>query len=88
MNLTVEIPDDLAGRHSAAGGDLSRRALEALALEEYKSGNLTETEMQRLLGFSTRYRLDRFLKAHGVLIDDYTIEDLHREVETLQRLGF
>ena len=41
MNLTVEIPDDLAGRLNAAGGDLSRRALEALALEEYKSGHIT-----------------------------------------------
>ena len=37
MNLTVEIPVDLAGRLNAAGGDLSRRALEALGLEEYKS---------------------------------------------------
>ena len=33
MNLTVHIPDDLASRLSAAGGDLSRRALEALAAE-------------------------------------------------------
>jgi hypothetical protein len=88
MNLTVEIPDELAGRLNAADGDLSRRALEALALEEYKSGHLTEDELRRLLGFGTRYRLDGFLKAHGVLIDDYTIEDLRREVETLQRLGF
>lgn len=89
MNLTVEIPDDLATRLSAAGdGDLSRRALEALALEEYKSGHLTETELQRLLGFGTRYKLDGFLKAHGVMIDDYAIEDLHREAETLERLGF
>jgi predicted HTH domain antitoxin len=88
MNLTVEIPDELAGRLNAAGGDLSRRALEALALEEYKSGHLTEDELRRLLGFGTRYRLDGFLKAHGVLIDDYTIEDLRSEVETLQRLEF
>jgi hypothetical protein len=36
MNLIVEIPDDVAKRHAVAGGDLSRRALEALALEEYK----------------------------------------------------
>ena len=28
MNVTVEIPDDVASRLSAAGGDLSRRALE------------------------------------------------------------
>ena len=83
MNLTVEIPDEIAGRLAADGVDLSRRAL-----EEYKSVRLTETELQKLLGFSTRYRLDGFLKAHGVLIVDYSIEDLHREVETLQRLGF
>jgi len=88
MTLTVEIPDDLASRMVAEGGDLSRRALEALALEEYKSGHLTETELQKLLGFGTRYKLDGFLKAHGVLIDDYTIEDLREEVATLQRLGF
>jgi hypothetical protein len=69
-------------------GGLSRRALEALALEEYKSGHLTETELQKLLGSGTRYKLDRFLKAHGFMIDDYTIEDLYREVETFQRLGF
>jgi hypothetical protein len=88
MHLTVEIPDDLAGRFSAAGADLSRRPLELLALEEYKSGHLTEAELQRLLGFGTRYRLDGFLKAHGILIDDYTVDDLRCEVATLQRLGF
>ena len=53
MELTVEIPDDLAGRLNAAGGDLSRRALEGLALEEYKSGHLTEDALRRMLGFGT-----------------------------------
>jgi len=38
MNLTLHIPDDLAGRLGATGGDLSRPALEALGLEEFKSG--------------------------------------------------
>jgi hypothetical protein len=87
VNLTVHIPDDLAGRLNAAGGDLSRRALEALGLEEYKSGHITKAELRRLLGIGTRYELDGFLKAHDVWID-YTIEDLHREVATLQRLRF
>jgi hypothetical protein len=86
MNLTVDIPDDLVGRLNAAGGDLSRRALEALALEEYKSGHITKAEMRRLLGFSTRYELDGFLKAHEVWAD-HTIEDLHREIQDLQSLG-
>ena len=87
MQLTVEIPDDFAERFSAGSADLSRRALELLALEEYKNGRLTEAEIQRLLGFATRYALDGFLKAHGILIDDYTVDDLRREVATLERLG-
>jgi hypothetical protein len=87
MNLTVEIPDDLAGRLNASGGDLSRRALEALGLEEYKSGRITKAELRRLLGLSTRYELDGFLKAHEVWVD-YTVEDFRRELQDLKRLGF
>jgi hypothetical protein len=86
MNLNVEIPDDLAQRLSAGGGDLSRRALEAFAVEEYKAGRVTKAELRRLLGFDTRYELDGFLKAHDVWMN-YTIDDLRREVATLQRLG-
>jgi hypothetical protein len=65
MNLSVEIPDDLVTRLNASGGDLSRRALEALRLEEFKSGRITRPELRRQLGFGTRYRLD-----------GYTMEDL------------
>ena len=35
MELTVQIPDELACRMGVSGGDLSRRALEALALEDF-----------------------------------------------------
>lgn len=87
MNLTVEIPDDLVGQLSAVGSDLSRRALEAFALKEYKSAHITKAELRRLLGFSTRYELDGFLKAHEVWAD-YTIDDLRREIRDLESLGF
>jgi uncharacterized protein YgbK (DUF1537 family) len=86
MELAVQIPDDLASRMSASGGDLSRRALEALALEEFRSGHITKPELRRLLGFETRYQLDGFLKAHEVY-EDYTLQDLEKELEGLRRLG-
>jgi hypothetical protein len=85
MQLTVEIPDDLA-RRFGGGAELSRRALELLALEQYKGGHLTEAELQRLLGFGTRYELDGFLKAHEVW-PDVTIEDLRQDVRDLESLG-
>src|SRR5580658_1336657 len=87
MNLTVEIPDDVAQRLSAVGGDLSRRALEALVAEEYKQGHLTKPDLRRLLGLETSDQIDGFLKAHDVWID-YTLQDLERERASLQRLGF
>ena len=66
---------------------LSRRALEALGLEEYKRGRINKTVLRRLLGFTSRYELDGFLKAHDVWID-YIVEDFHREIQDLKRLGF
>ena len=87
MNVTVQIPDDLAKRLTAAGWDLSRRALEAFALEEYKSGHLTKPELRRLLGYETRAALDGFLKEHAVVEDLPTIADLERERQDLQTLG-
>ena len=85
MDVTVQIPDDLASRMGAAG-DLSRRALEALAAEEYKRSRITKPDLRRLLGFETGDQIDQFLKEHEVF-EDYTLEDLEREREGLRRLG-
>ena len=86
MNLTVQFPDDLARRLGSAG-ELERRALEALALEEFKLGHLTGAELRRVLGFGTRAQLDEFLKARDVY-EEYTLDDLERDRRDLQRLGF
>jgi hypothetical protein len=83
----VHIPDEIAGRLSVGGVDLSRRALEALLAEEYKHDRLTKPELQQLLGIETSYELDGFLKAHDVWIE-YTREDAERERASLHQLGF
>jgi len=87
MDVTVHIPDEFAQRLAATGGDLSRRALEALALDEYKLGHLTTAELRRILNFATRAALDGFLKAHGLSLD-YTLDDLERDRQDLIRAGF
>ncbi len=86
MEITLHIPDELA-RLLGSTGEIERRALEALALEEYKLGHLTKPELRRLLGFGTRAKLDEFLKQHDVF-EPYTLEDLERERRDLERLGF
>jgi hypothetical protein len=84
--ITVRIPDELA-RLVGAGGEVERRVLEALALDEFRQGHLSRAELRRMLGFATRIKLDEFLAAHGVF-GTYTLDDLERERRDLQRRGF
>jgi hypothetical protein len=86
MNVTLRIPDDLVERLSAGGEDISRRALEAFALDEYRAGRLTRPELRRLLGFETRMEMDGFLKQRGV-DESMTIADFERDRQDLDRLG-
>lgn len=85
MQLTLEIPDDVASRLTEAGGDLSRRALEAFALEELRVGHITEPQLRKMLGLA-RIELDGFLKARDIY-QDYTLEDFQQEQQALKDLG-
>ena len=87
MNITLKIPDEVARYLAASPADLSRRAIEALAIEEYKSGRLTRPAMRQLLGFTTRDQLEGFLKAHAIIEDLPTLDDLERERQDLRSLG-
>jgi hypothetical protein len=86
MTLLLEIPDDLVQRLRESGGDLPRRALEALVAEEYRKGHLDKPDLRRLLGFETSDQIDTFLKAHEIWIE-YTMTDLERDRDALRRLG-
>ena len=85
MQVTVEIPDDMAQKLTQKGQDPARTTLEALAIEGYRSGALTSYQTRRLLGFQTRYELDGFLKAHNVWERAYSLEDLEQDRRTMQQ---
>jgi hypothetical protein len=86
MQVTVEIPDDVARILAPQGQDPARATLEAVAIEGYRSGALTAYQIRRLLGFETRYELDGFLKAHNVWEQAYDLADLEQDRQTLQQL--
>jgi len=87
MQVTIELPDDVAERLAANNGaDVRRAVLEKVALEGYRSGELSYAQVRHLLGFEHRLDLEAFLKEHGVYLD-YTVEDLDQDRETHRRLG-
>jgi hypothetical protein len=50
MEVKMNIPDDIAAQLQANGGDIARRLLEMVALEGYKSGELTAHQLREMLG--------------------------------------
>jgi hypothetical protein len=84
MQITVDIPDDLAAVLAPAGQDPARAALEALGLEAYRERRITGYQLRMLLGIPSRYELDGFLKEHQVY--DYTIEDFEKDLATIREL--
>jgi predicted HTH domain antitoxin len=78
MEVTLHIPDEIAKRLSAAGGDVSRRALEAVALEGYRDHTLTLYQVSEMLGLS-RVETEDFLGHHHVPLAVINEADLDRE---------
>ena len=66
MRVTIDLPDDISESLRSHWGNVSRRALEALAAEGYRTGVLTETQITRLLGFESRFQAHALLKEHRV----------------------
>ena len=87
MLLTLDLPDELSAALATSGQDLARAALEAIALEAYRTRKLSTAQLRRILGFESRYELDGFLKKHEVWLE-YSWQDLEQDRETHRRLGF
>ena len=80
MQITVELADDIA-RHPDPG----REALEALAIEGYRSEKLTHHQAAQLLGL-TRFEFDSFLNDRQIYDHAYSVEDLDRDLADLEKL--
>jgi hypothetical protein len=84
MQITLELPEDIARGLESKWTDLPRAALESLALEGYRSRLLTAAQLRRLLGFETRMQVEDFLALHPVF--DFTPADFEQDRETLRQL--
>jgi len=85
VEIILNIPDELARQVASEGKDPARVALEALALEGYRTERLSESAVRRMLGFDTRIEVHAFLKRHGVYLH-YDVADLEQDQVTAEKL--
>jgi len=84
MECMIPIHDDVALQIKNQWPNIPRRALEAFALEAYRSDVITEYEVQKLLQISSRMELDAFLKQSKAYIE-YTEKDLQQDIENIRK---
>lgn len=84
MEVRIDVPEDVFEGLKKEFGDLSRHALESLAIDGYRRGAIGESQVRRMLDFTTRIEANEFLCRAG-LYYQYTREEMEREVETNRR---
>ena len=86
MQVTVDLPDDISEALERRSPDLHRQTLEAIAIDGYRTGALTEYQIRRLLGFESRFQVHALLKEHGVALR-YTAADVEEDLAAHRELG-
>ena len=86
MQVTVDLPDDILRALEGRWPDLTRQALEAIAVEGYRTGALSENQVRRLLGLQSRFEVHTLLKEHRVALR-YSVSDLEDDIAAHRELG-
>jgi len=82
MQILIQIPDEIAQSLCAQRPDLPQAAVEALALEGYRKGLLSEHQVQKMLDLKSRMQVHAFLKENRVPLN-YSLADLDQDVKSL-----
>jgi len=80
MEITVHLPDDLAQQ-----ADPGRYALEALALDGYRSGAFTQYQAAQVFGMG-RLEFEALLKQRNVREYTYGVDDFEEDLRTASAL--
>ncbi len=86
MKVTIQLPEDISAALEAQWDNVPRRSLEAVAIEGYRTGGLTEAQVRRLLELDTRFQVHALLKEHHVPLR-YSEADLEDDLSTHRELG-
>lgn len=84
MKITVDLPDKLTEKVGKQWGDLSKKVVDSLALEAYKSKIISTAELGEILNLS-RLEIHSFLQKSGVYLN-YEAEDLAEDLVTIDEL--
>ncbi len=84
MQVTMELPDQIARQWGETPDAVGRHVLEDAAIEGYRAGRLTHRQTGETLGLDY-WQTEAFLKERGVLLN-YRAADLEADAATMARI--
>ncbi len=84
MEYSVIIPDTIAMQLERRSENVSRQFTEALAIQKYRTREYTAFQVGKLLGHTSRWETDAFLKKNHCY--GYTQEDFDKDSKTIDEL--
>jgi predicted HTH domain antitoxin len=85
MQITVDIPDEIAQRLGQTGDNLAHKLLEMVIADAYRAGILSTAEVGRILQLPSRLETHAFLKRMGVYLN-YDETELECDLQTLKEV--
>jgi predicted HTH domain antitoxin len=83
MQITIDIPDEVAQRLDQTGDSLSHWLLEIIIADAYRCGKVNTAEVRQTLQLPSRLETHAFLKRMGVYLN-YDEAELERDLQTLK----
>jgi predicted HTH domain antitoxin len=84
MQVTVELPDQVARQWGETPAAVGRHVMEDAAIEGYRAGRLSHRQFGEMLGLDY-WQTENFLKERGVPLN-YSAADLEADNATLARI--
>ena len=85
MQITIELPDDIANQLQLQPANISRRVLELIAADNYRQGRIGAAQVRRMLNFSSRWETYEFLKREKAYLP-YTEDDLEQDAQAIRNV--
>ena len=86
MQITIDLPDEIANTIGEKWNNFPRKVLECIAIEAYRQQAITSAQVGRMLNMTSRYEVDAFLKQTRAYLH-YNKEDFQQDLLTMQELA-
>jgi hypothetical protein len=84
MQVTVEMPDQVARQWGETPAAVARHVMEDAAIEGYRAGRLTQRQVGAMLGLDY-WQTETFLNGRAVKLN-YSPADLDADTATLEKI--